>query len=758
MNIEGCAPDRPVSDVRNRIAGVACYLLIAAVALTVTWPALRVGRFCILDCANICENYQHVEWNKPGTYLNIDRDSTSARPAEFIAHAPAAVDPDAQRQYWYQDGLVLILMLWIVHAICTDISGRRWLGLVAALGCLTQASFTENYFTLFKCEPFMAAGALGVTWLLWRLLYKGLQFSTGVMLRAALAGCAVGVAWRLGLKFEAQVGMVVLLTVFTVRYRLQFLQLLAVIIMGAWSALLGTAVKETAGAFFGIYAVGAGVLIWGAPLRVREALRRTWWLSLLVAASFTLLLASYLALEGRYSQGGTAQYVIGVRSIAAGLGRLLKHFTIVAAYAWPALALWLVALVTGAGNGARQERRARIAWSLYFWLFAAGFALVYAPWSQLQVRYCLPAHIGLVTATALSLGMALDGVGKHCARLQRLVRGGVAAALLLLAAHAAFGLLVGPLSEGRVRINVDRAYDEMFDYVVSNTPPGGTAYFMYDPSHDESRYNTRFGLICFYHRPDIRPGFPLSVGEIREPGLIAVSEFTAVYNPNRVAVHAQGRGLFYTTIAPALGLREKARFIHEVSVWYTDADAYRGFQYAARWGVPAFWKLRRGSHRFGWVIYEYTPRQGAVNILANGDFAHGLEHWEAWGDASVATNLVHIGDGCVRIENPNARMPGIKQHVAIGLVSGAVYRLSAAARSVGAADPGKVMGARVEVCLPPQPEHDVVWLSQHGAWVRAERVFTNQVNGTAVVVAHLGYGSIAGTNEFADIRLERLPD
>jgi hypothetical protein len=102
-------------------------------------------------------------------------------------------------------------------------------------------------------------------------------------------------------------------------------------------------------------------------------------------------------------------------------------------------------------------------------------------------------------------------------------------------------------------------------------------------------------------------------------------------------------------------------------------------------------------------------------------------------------------------------MPGIKQHVAVNMVSGAVYRLSGAARYVGRPDAAKVMGTRVTVWLPPQPEYDIVWLAQHDAWTRVVRTFTNQVNGAAVLVAHLGYGHIAGTAEFADIRLERMP-
>jgi hypothetical protein len=37
-------------------------------------------------------------------------------------------------------------------------------------------------------------------------------------------------------------------------------------------------------------------------------------------------------------------------------------------------------------------------------------------------------------------------------------------------------------------------------------------------------------------------------------------------------------------------------------------------------------------------------------------------------------------------------------------------------------------------------------------------VFTNQVTGMAVVYVHMGYGKVASTGEFSDVRLERIAE
>ncbi len=49
-------------------------------------------------------------------------------------------------------------------------------------------------------------------------------------------------------------------------------------------------------------------------------------------------------------------------------------------------------------------------------------------------------------------------------------------------------------------------------------------------------------------------------------------------------------------------------------------------------------------------------------------------------------------------------------------------------------------------------------MSECTDWWRRQVEFTNQVTGTAVVYVHLGYGKVASTGEFSDIRLERIAE
>jgi len=300
------------------------------------------------------------------------------------------------------------------------------------------------------------------------------------------------------------------------------------------------------------------------------------------------------------------------------------------------------------------------------------------------------------------------------------------------------------------------AYDEMFKYVAAHTPRGGTAYFMYDRDHEESRYNTRFGLPLFYGRPDVTCVFPQSSREFGAPGLVAVAHSAASYYPNRMPVHAQAAALFNQRIAAEKVFVERTNIVVNVPLWFVDARAYRGFQYRARYGVPAVWELRRGSYSFGWRIYAFAPTTQRPNLIRNHSFKNGMEHWALWGIECDTANTVTVADAAVRIANPSGELRGVKQHVAAVLVSGSVYRLSAAARLVGAPDTEKILGGRVAVHLPPQPEYDITWLSQRAHWYQQECVFTNMVTGNPIVLVHMGYGRVAATAEFSDVVLEQL--
>ena len=101
------------------------------------------------------------------------------------------------------------------------------------------------------------------------------------------------------------------------------------------------------------------------------------------------------------------------------------------------------------------------------------------------------------------------------------------------------------------------------------------------------------------------------------------------------------------------------------------------------------------------------------------------------------------------------KLVGIQQRVHV--VSNAVYKLSGIARSLGN-DKSKIFGGRIGFYLPPQKEKQIVWMSEHDKWWKKELVFTNNITGTAIVYVHMGYGNVASTGEFTNIRLEKLSE
>ena len=149
-------------------------------------------------------------------------------------------------------------------------------------------------------------------------------------------------------------------------------------------------------------------------------------------------------------------------------------------------------------------------------------------------------------------------------------------------------------------------------------------------------------------------------------------------------------------------------------------------------------------------------------LLKNGKFEQKFSGWSPWQAAKNSSNLlsvITIRDvaGCrnaLRIENPNAKLIGLQQLVNVS--SGKVYRLSGTCRSTGTSDNKILFGGRIGFWLPPQKEKQIVWMSEHNKWWTKQLVFTNQVDGTASLYVHMGYGNVSSTGEFTNISLEEM--
>ena len=149
------------------------------------------------------------------------------------------------------------------------------------------------------------------------------------------------------------------------------------------------------------------------------------------------------------------------------------------------------------------------------------------------------------------------------------------------------------------------------------------------------------------------------------------------------------------------------------------------------------------------------------NLLINGNFENEFQNWHLWQSAKIFSNSVKFVNvtnknfkSAVRIENPMKKLVGIQQLVKVK--SNSIYRLSGIARSTATKNNDIIFGGRLGFYLKGQKEKQIVWMSEHNQWWKKELVFTNQVTGIATVYIHMGYGNVASTGEFTNIRLEKI--
>ena len=155
------------------------------------------------------------------------------------------------------------------------------------------------------------------------------------------------------------------------------------------------------------------------------------------------------------------------------------------------------------------------------------------------------------------------------------------------------------------------------------------------------------------------------------------------------------------------------------------------------------------------------PANPKFNVLKNSDFSNGIKSWHLWRAAKKSPENIKVVDvddnnfiaRAVKIENPNKQLIGVSQ-VAL-LTSGTVYRLSGAVRSLGNNN-GKIFGGRIALYLPPQKEKQIVWMTEYDKFWEKELIFTNRVTGPASIYFHLGYGGVATTGEFTNVKLEKV--
>ena len=687
------------------------YLALAGLVLLLMHPVLSNGHFHMLDSAGIYSGCSTASIFRPSSFICLMGISNQARPGQFLMYLPGFVARSARLHYWFQSGLVLYLTLAGIMFLVHRVTGRILLAFAGAAACMFTASFVENFFTLFKCEIFMQFGVVCIMCALWLMLFEPAAFRG----RTAL-----------------------------------------IRVLGVVGAIYSLTVKETAGTFLMVLLFGLPPLLCARSAGMRAGIRRVAWLIGVTLAAFAVLVLRFLTLPSCYTQGGTASYSLDPKQLHAGIVTLWNYLGATASYVLPAgiAAVLGIALLFHRFRPIQAPHRIAIAWTLFAWLWFASTVAAYVPWSGFQVRYMLVTNTSALLATVLSVHLVLLAVA-GAGRASRAAAWSLAGVTgLLVLAHSVFTLLVGHLSEARIRCGVDQVDHAVVSCVTAGTCTGGTAYFLMDTTQPEPMVEMQLRMGIFYHRPDILCAYPLQPQDMHEPGLVCVPEGNICYNPNRIPVHYSGEVRYRTQFATTLAATPVTNVSRDMTVWYTDPNALRGFQHSARYGIPAFWRLKRGQYHFAWNILRHGG-DGCTNLVLNGSFTRGMKDWALWWPTGSYTSLVNVGSACVRITDPDGSLEGVRQNLSVLAHSGQVFRLSAWARTVGRPSPDQNTGARVAFHLP-QHEQDIIWLSQMDAWIQRTIVFTNMAEGTPSILAHMGYGKVKGATDITDIRLELI--
>ncbi|MCX7846949.1 MAG: hypothetical protein N2595_02810 [bacterium] len=697
--------------------------LVVIVAWLAAWPVLWDPRVCILDCPTFFEAAAGVVWWDPRTYVWKAHPARSAY-GMMLYLFPIYLVPSVAVRFWVHTGALLAITHGLIYRLVRNVTGRTWVGVAAAILSLCHISFVENYYTMFKGEPWIAAGVMLVSYVLWRI-------RPGQALhRIAYLSCAL-----LG-------------------------------------SLAIYSIKETGLAFLPVYFSALLLLAWGRGIALREQFRATVFLTVCQILGALVQMWLYLHLPATFGLGSPESFVLSPENIVHGVQRLAGYFWMTGPY------ILVAGLLTGLLWWAGRHRldgvaREQIAWVTYFGVLCLSMIAIHVPWTAVSPRYYLVAVVAGIVWSVL----ACDTSWKLASCMGVWARGGVRFAVvityLLLSTHAIFSVLVNHVSEGRVQQRFDAAYDEMFRFVASHASLSAQVAFIQSPRQIEARQGLPILLRLLYERGDIQCVFPTSEQEYAHAEFICVPYRIGPLNYFRLPASEDEGWRFILHASTNATLEEFHRLSYTSTVWYVTSQFGRP-QYESWLGFPAFWALKKGTYEFGWRFYEPVKgsrgvgsrpfaqdRTARKSIVRNPHFEEGMAGWSYWGGAAVDTSLVCLVEAregtcvqhAVRISTPPGKLAGIAQTVR--LRSGEVYRLSATVRSLVTNASAVGFGARVAVFLPPQPERQLVWMSEYNNWWRRELVFTNMIDGTATVYAHMGFGGIASTGDFTDILLER---
>jgi hypothetical protein len=139
-------------------------LVVCGIALGTMLPVFVEAHYGLLDTPINYQYAKEMRLFKPETYLTLPKFGGRAQLALPIYFFPAQYTVSARVHFVYKTIVCLIMPLLLCWHIVYRVTQRPWLAVCAACAMLANISFAENFYTIFKGEPYILAGMMLSTW------------------------------------------------------------------------------------------------------------------------------------------------------------------------------------------------------------------------------------------------------------------------------------------------------------------------------------------------------------------------------------------------------------------------------------------------------------------------------------------------------------------------------------------------------------------------------------------------------------------
>ena len=553
--------------MENKNKNIFVVIWILLTAFLATLPMFIRPVFCILDCPLFYSLAGKMDLFKPETYLKIPYFANRASYVTFLYVFPAYFSNEAFYRVLLHCGFLLSVSLFCIYFILYKITNNRLIAAIGASITIFNVAFAENFYTIFKGEPFTLTATLTVLLLTWYKI-NHIRWSA---------------VWKFILFY--------------------FIALLSCIFIYGG--------KENNGAFFVVYVFAIFILNWGYKLSIKKSFFKTLDLTIISLGFWAFQLYRLLSLKSHYSATGGSEFLFTPKGILNGFIIISKYIYLTSPYVYLSAFLLILCFITLIKNKKLNMLKGKISWTLILFVYFGCMIFNFAPLQSIKPRYYLASSFIGIAFTIAVIYISFF-IGKQYNRFKKYLFFSLSCfTSLLLIINIIYVVFTGFYSEAIVRNNFDLAYNDSFEFVAENTKSNGTAYFIYETRgrQSEARRNAKLWLDCFCDRPDIKCVYPSRLNDLNEPGYIIVSDYKRppLLNYRRLPSHEWNRSMFNNKIAPKIKLEYVTNIFYKTDIFFA-TNHWSAIQYKSFLGIPEFWNLKKGSYGFGWGIYKFNGK------------------------------------------------------------------------------------------------------------------------------------------------------